>query len=644
MHITHFSRGTTCYRAPELVKEVAKYTNKVDIFALGCILFELATEGKRAFANDFAVHDYSVSRSQIVLDVGRIAEESKAEVLSVVHKTLAIEPSSRPSAQQLCAEFEFEKFRTQAQECSRVNNHRAAIYFLNICVEWNPTDGDLWRALGDSYRKIDNYDETIKSYRNAIDRGIHESNIYLHLGDSLYTLGKYCAAIDAYTFGLSRHPSDIIFLQRAAKCSLSMLDYDNAIQMFQTAIKHDPADSTLLEILAKIYVAKRDFNMAVVVYKKALKAHPSTFAKDTIPEEMIRLVEKTAGKWYSLIGGKRRQDPGPMLNRNDLERQIILSETVVKAKKKLLGERHENTLLEIANLAGLQEAHRRLDELKTPLEPIGLGQHRGNSLHAIKTPKRGTVIETRNVTLGEDLAIDVVALGGEHQDILQASDDLSSTYWHQAQSEEAAVIQQKRLSTPHASQTDRHRAKLKAMENLAVKHGEQKRFNDAIRLGETLVAVRKELFGERHPDTVKSMHNLAASYRGQKRFEESVALEEAVVAARRETLGEQHWDTLNAMTALADTYRKQGRLDESVELLTPTLATLMNVGGERDVRTLRAMEILSLAYYDQGRGYEAAMLSERVLEGTKAVLGEQHPKTRTAVANLSLIKANYFAT
>lgn len=55
---THYARGTSGYRAPELVREDASYNNKVDIWALGCILYELATR-RRAFANDYTVLDFA---------------------------------------------------------------------------------------------------------------------------------------------------------------------------------------------------------------------------------------------------------------------------------------------------------------------------------------------------------------------------------------------------------------------------------------------------------------------------------------------------------------------------------------------------------------------------------------------------------
>ena len=58
---TKDSKGSIGYRAPELLalesNDKAVYTNKVDIWSMGCILYELAA-GQKAFRNDLDVYDY----------------------------------------------------------------------------------------------------------------------------------------------------------------------------------------------------------------------------------------------------------------------------------------------------------------------------------------------------------------------------------------------------------------------------------------------------------------------------------------------------------------------------------------------------------------------------------------------------------
>jgi serine/threonine protein kinase len=63
---TQRARGTQCYRAPELLSETSIVSRKSDIWAFGCILFELVFPLK-AFKNDFQVFQFAASRSRPTL-------------------------------------------------------------------------------------------------------------------------------------------------------------------------------------------------------------------------------------------------------------------------------------------------------------------------------------------------------------------------------------------------------------------------------------------------------------------------------------------------------------------------------------------------------------------------------------------------
>jgi serine/threonine protein kinase len=103
---TKYSRGSTCYRAPELVTDTkTAYTNKVDIWSMGCILFELAV-GQKAFSDDIAVYRYGGSGEEFIVVLDETFDEiSKSRITDTVVSSLQIKPSLRPSASDLLAEF-----------------------------------------------------------------------------------------------------------------------------------------------------------------------------------------------------------------------------------------------------------------------------------------------------------------------------------------------------------------------------------------------------------------------------------------------------------------------------------------------------------------------------------------------------------
>jgi serine/threonine protein kinase len=104
---TQFSRGTPSYRAPELLREdAATFSNKVDIWALGCILYELAI-GKKAFLNDHGVHEYTWSKRNLDVPLpDYIEEDAHNPLINLIREMLHIDPKHRPTSDRLHKLFE----------------------------------------------------------------------------------------------------------------------------------------------------------------------------------------------------------------------------------------------------------------------------------------------------------------------------------------------------------------------------------------------------------------------------------------------------------------------------------------------------------------------------------------------------------
>lgn len=122
---TLYSRGTSSYRAPELIRD-EKYTNKVDIWATGCIFYEVLFKEK-AFSNDFAALEFarSVGSDKILrLPFERaslfyeISEIMKKPVTDLLHDMIHIDPQRRPSAKYVRKTIlGIENIFQQASEC-----------------------------------------------------------------------------------------------------------------------------------------------------------------------------------------------------------------------------------------------------------------------------------------------------------------------------------------------------------------------------------------------------------------------------------------------------------------------------------------------------------------------------------------------
>lgn len=100
-HTTEFARGSVGYRAPELINDERHYNNKSDIWSLGCILHELATEQK-AFTTDLKLLSYAISdpkSRQICPPINNSIDETSSRYLKdIINEMLEIDASIRPSA------------------------------------------------------------------------------------------------------------------------------------------------------------------------------------------------------------------------------------------------------------------------------------------------------------------------------------------------------------------------------------------------------------------------------------------------------------------------------------------------------------------------------------------------------------------
>lgn len=102
---TIFGRGSPSYRAPEVLAEPASFTNKVDIWALGCILFELGTL-KRAFEGDLAVLEYnSCPESQLDIPWSLKRDAFKFYFGLTINQLLDNNPQKRPPSRELSRPF-----------------------------------------------------------------------------------------------------------------------------------------------------------------------------------------------------------------------------------------------------------------------------------------------------------------------------------------------------------------------------------------------------------------------------------------------------------------------------------------------------------------------------------------------------------
>jgi tetratricopeptide (TPR) repeat protein len=289
---------------------------------------------------------------------------------------------------------------------------------------------------------------------------------------------------------------------------------------------------------------------------------------------------------------------------------------VMQITKRVLGDKHPDTLTNMANLA---------------LTYVGQGRW-----------KEAEKLEVQVMEMTKR------ALGDEHHNSLSSMGNLALTYVGQGRWKEAEKLEVQVMETRKRVLGEEHPDTLISMGNLASTYDGQGRWKEAEKLGVQVMKTRKRVLGDEHPDTLSSMGNLALTYKNHGQWREAKDLFVQVMQTWKRVLSKEHPDTLSSMKNLVWayrnqgrwhlvwTYRNQGRWKEAEKLEVQVMEMTKRVLGDEHPDTLTSMANLAVTYRDQGRWKEAEKLEVQVMETRKRVLGDEHPDTLSIMANLAL--------
>jgi tetratricopeptide (TPR) repeat protein len=275
----------------------------------------------------------------------------------------------------------------------------------------------------------------------------------------------------------------------------------------------------------------------------------------------------------------------------------------MKARKKVLGQEHKDTLSSMAMVGSAYRLGGRWqDAEKLEVE----------------------VMETRKTKLGID-----------HPDTLTSMGNLASTYWNQGRWEDAEKLQVQVMETRKTKLGDGHADTLTSMGNLASIYRDQGRWDNAEKLQMQVMEMRKTKLEVDHPDTLTSMANVASIYSSQGRYKDAEQLGARVIEMLKTKLGADHHSTLTSMDNLASTFLKQGQWDEAEKLFVEVIEKRKTKLGVNHPSTLSSISNLSVTYSYQERWSDVEKLEVQVMETSRGKLGADDPITLTSMANLA---------
>ncbi|KAH7184094.1 P-loop containing nucleoside triphosphate hydrolase protein [Fusarium oxysporum] len=188
-------------------------------------------------------------------------------------------------------------------------------------------------------------------------------------------------------------------------------------------------------------------------------------------------------------------------------------------RRKVLGEKHPDTIRSMADLAATYHAQGRHDE---------------DEEIAVK------VLELRREVLGE-----------KHPDTIRSMAALATTYHEQGRYDEAERFKDEVLELRRELLGEKHPDTIRSMAELAATYHAQGRHDEDEEISVRVLELRRQVLGEKHPDTIRSLADLATTYHQQGRYGEALQLHQTALDLRRHVLGENHPDTMQSVAYLA---------------------------------------------------------------------------------------------
>ena len=134
-----------------------------------------------------------------------------------------------------------------------------------------------YNRQGDRYYDLEQYEEAVKSYTEAIQLQANNSMFYNSRGCAYDNLGEYNKAISDYNVAIAIGPLNAVFYYNRGHSYDKLEEYDKAISDYTRAIELSPNNATAYNNRGSIYIVLGRTDEAISDFNKAIELN-SKFA------------------------------------------------------------------------------------------------------------------------------------------------------------------------------------------------------------------------------------------------------------------------------------------------------------------------------------------------------------------------------
>ncbi|MDX2196813.1 MAG: CHAT domain-containing tetratricopeptide repeat protein [Cytophagales bacterium] len=179
-----------------------------------------------------------------------------------------------------------------------------------------------------------------------------------------------------------------------------------------------------------------------------------------------------------------------------------------------------------------------------------------------------------------------------------------------------------------------------SLNDIALFYTEVGKYEQAEAYYKTCIEISQKTIGDKHPETATTYNNLGLLYKSMGRYEQAEPILKKAQKYRKDILGDKHPDYASSLNNLASLYEAMGRPEQAEPLYKQSLEIIKNNYGTNSaeyasVLTNAAGNSEDLKKYKQAQEY-----INQSIEIFKTLYGEKHPDYLAALNNLATIQVN----
>lgn len=160
--------------------------------------------------------------------------------------------------------------RLAAYAANAEKHYEEAINFLQEACQKNPR-ADLYLSLGNIYSQLNQFDNALSNYQQALILKPALDEVYFNLGQLFLKQGEYQQALEPLQYWREKHPQHLPVIFQLATCHFQLQHYERAKDLFEKVLENNLHDVETLCNYGVCCLHEGDIAKAIHCFATALR-------------------------------------------------------------------------------------------------------------------------------------------------------------------------------------------------------------------------------------------------------------------------------------------------------------------------------------------------------------------------------------